>query len=322
MSRRVTAAWKTGAALAFSAAAFLSPARADATAPKPGASFSWLLGAQGDPPFADVIDLDLYDASAAEIAALKAKGAYLVCYVNVGAFEDWRPDKASFPAEVIGREYEGWAGERWLDIRQIDALSPVLTRRFELCRDKGFDAVEPDNLDGFQTRTGFPLTRGDQIKFNRWIAGKAHGLGLGIGLKNVPDLLPELAASFDFALLEDCFDQGWCGEFAEFRASGKAVFAVEHTDNEIKLDAFCAKISPLGFSGLLKNRSLDRFEKRCPDQPAAAISPRSRAAASPRASACAFMPSRASASACFRWMSRPSPNASGPLLRRAKMDSL
>lgn len=263
MSRGLIMAGKMGIALAL-AAVLAPPALAETSAPKPGAPFSWLLGAPGEPPFAEVIDLDLFEASAEDVAALKAKGAYLVCYINVGAFEDWRPDKNAFPAAVIGKEYEGWAGERWLDIRRIAALAPVLTKRFELCRDKGFDAVEPDNLDGFQTSTGFPLTRGDQIKFNLWIAEKAHKLGLGIGIKNVPDLLPELAASFDFALLEDCFAQGWCGDFAAFRASGKAVFAVEYTENDIKMDAFCAKMTALGFAGLLKNRNLDRFERRCP----------------------------------------------------------
>ena len=260
----MTKAAKTGAVLALSMMPAW-PALCGQSAPIPGASFSWLMGAQGKPPIADVIDLDLFEASAADVAALKAKGAYLVCYINVGAFEDWRPDKGDFPAHVIGRRYEGWEGERWLDIRRIEALEPVLTQRFELCKEKGFDAVEPDNLDGFQARTGFALTRADQVRFNLWIAEKAHRLGLGIGIKNVPDLLPELAASFDFALLEDCFDQGWCADFAPFRASGKAVFAVEYTDNEIKMEAFCARMTALGFAGLLKNRNLDRFEKRCPD---------------------------------------------------------
>jgi hypothetical protein len=261
---RVTIARKTAAAFALAAAALVPAAFCEPKAPKPGASFSWLLGAQGDPTFADVVDLDLFDASAADVAALRAKGAYLVCYINVGAFEDWRPDKAEFPAKVIGKEYAGWAGERWLDIRQITSLDPILTSRFELCKEKGFDAVEPDNLDGFQARSGFPLTREDQVKFNSWIAEKAHTLGLGIGIKNVPDLLPELARSFDFALLEDCFAQSWCDDFAPFRALGKAVFAVEYTDNDIKMEAFCAKMASFGFTGLLKNRNLDRFEKRCP----------------------------------------------------------
>ena len=44
--------------------------------------------------------------------------------------------------------------ERWLDVRQIERLAPILTDRLELCRDKGFDAVEPDNLDGYDNETG------------------------------------------------------------------------------------------------------------------------------------------------------------------------
>jgi hypothetical protein len=252
------------ACLALAAAVAAQPALG-APAPKPGASFSWMLGAQGSTPFADVIDLDLFDASASDVAALKARGAYLVCYINVGAFEDWRPDTDTFPANVIGKEYDGWAGERWLDIRQISAIGPVLKRRFRMCKDKGFDAIEPDNLDGYEARSGFPLTRADQIRFNQWIAAEARALGLGIGLKNVPDQLPELAASFDWALLEDCFDQGWCADYAGFRASGKAVFAVEYTDSGVNFGAFCGQMKTLGFTGLLKNRNLDEFEQRCPD---------------------------------------------------------
>ncbi len=232
--------------------------------PEPGASFSWVLSEAAAPPMADVIDLDLFDTDAKTIALLKSRGAHLVCYINVGAYEDWRPDIGDFPREVIGKAYEGWAGERWLDIRQVDALAPVLRARFDLCKQKGFDAIEPDNLDGFEQQSGFPLTRGDQLRFNRWIAVEAHQRGLSIGLKNVPGLLPDLSMHYDWVLLEDCFDQGWCADFAPFRAMGKAVFAVEYTDSGIKFEEFCEKMAGLGFTGLLKNRDLDPFEKRCP----------------------------------------------------------
>jgi hypothetical protein len=58
---------------------------------------------------------------------------------------------------VIGDPYEGWPGERWLDIRRIDLLAPLIGQRLELCRIKGFDAVEPDNIDGYTNDTGFSL---------------------------------------------------------------------------------------------------------------------------------------------------------------------
>jgi hypothetical protein len=42
----------------------------------------------------------------------------------VGSWEDWRPDKDQFPPEVLGNDYDGWQGEKWLDIREIDKLAP------------------------------------------------------------------------------------------------------------------------------------------------------------------------------------------------------
>ncbi len=37
-----------------------------------------------------------------------------------------RPGADQFPAEIIGNEYEGWPGEKWLDIRPIDMLALIL----------------------------------------------------------------------------------------------------------------------------------------------------------------------------------------------------
>ncbi len=69
-------------------------------------------------------------------------------------------------------------------------LAPLMRARLDLCQAKGFDAVEPDNIDGYQVDggTGFPLTAGDQLRYNRWIAAEAHCRGLSIGLKNDSDM--------------------------------------------------------------------------------------------------------------------------------------
>jgi len=54
-----------------------------------------------------------------------------------------RPDAGAFPDAVKG-DSNGWSGERWLDIRRLDVLGPIMQRRLDLCKQKGFDAVEPD----------------------------------------------------------------------------------------------------------------------------------------------------------------------------------
>ena len=69
-----------------------------------------------------------------------------------------RPDAGAFPDAVKG-DSNGWSGERWLDIRRLDVLGPIMQRRLDLCKQKGFDAVEPDNVDGYTNSTGLPRPR-------------------------------------------------------------------------------------------------------------------------------------------------------------------
>ena len=240
-------------------------ARAEIWVPAPGTTFQWILqDYEGAIPAAEAVDVDLFDTAKARVAALKAAGKKPICYVSAGTWENWRPDKDQFPRLVIGKPLDNWPGERWLDIRNTTALGPVLLARLDLCRAKGFVAVEPDNLDGWQNDTGFPITRADQIRFLKWLANMAHQKGLSIGLKNVPELQPAVIDKFDWALTEDCFKQRWCADSAPFIAAGKAVFAVEYTDNNIDFAKFCAQAKNLGLSPLLKRRSLRAWSMSCP----------------------------------------------------------
>jgi hypothetical protein len=211
----------------------------------------------------DVYDLDLFETDAAEIAQLRADGKHAICYLSAGTWEEWRDDTGDVPPAVIGNAYDGWEGERWLDIRQIDALAPVMLARLDLCAAKGFSAIEPDNIDGYTNDTGFPLTYDDQLAFNRWLAVVAHEHGLSIGLKNDDEQVADLVDHFDWALTEGCFDQGWCKEMALFIDAGKAVFAAEYTDTGITLDDFCADARAMRFSATLKDRGLDQALEAC-----------------------------------------------------------
>jgi hypothetical protein len=208
-------------------------------------------------------DIDLFDNEASVVAALHRQGRSVVCYVSVGSWEDWRPDADRFPASVIGEAYAGWPGEKWLDIRQIDLLAPIIRARFDACRAKGFDGIEPDNIDGYANDTGFPLTFQDQLNYNLWLAKEAHGRGLSIGLKNDPDQVTDLLPYYDWALTESCFAEGWCNQVAPFVAAGKAVFAAEYTDTGITLEEFCPQAAALNFNVILKHRDLDAYREAC-----------------------------------------------------------
>ncbi len=233
--------------------------------PAVGTTWQWQLDGPIDTSFdVQMYDVDLFEAGADTLAELQGDGRMVVCYISAGSWEEWRPDADDFPDEVLGNDYDGWPGERWLDIRRIDLLAPIMRARLDLCREKGFVGVEPDNVDGYTNDTGFPLTYDDQLAYNRWFADEAHARGLSIGLKNDDEQVADLLDYFDWALTEDCFDQGWCAAMSPFIAAGKPVFAAEYTDTGATLDEFCPQAGALQFSAILKRRSLGAWRMGCP----------------------------------------------------------
>ena len=236
---------------------------ADVWQPQPGTSWQWQLeGLPVDLSLdVEMYDIDLFDNDPGVVDALHARGIKVVCYVSVGSWEDWRPDADAFPNEVIGTALADWEGEKWLDIRRLDVLGPIMEARLDLCASKGFDAVEPDNVDGYLNETGFPLTYQDQVTYNVWLAEMAHDRGLSIGLKNDLGQVPDLLGHFDWALNEECFEFEDCAALSPFIESGKAVFNVEYG---LDTGEFCNEARALKFSSMKKNLSLDAYREPCP----------------------------------------------------------
>ncbi|UCC65762.1 MAG: endo alpha-1,4 polygalactosaminidase [Anaerolineae bacterium] len=237
--------------------------------PPVGASWQWqLTDLPVDDSFdVDVYDVDGFDVDAGTVAALHARGRKVICYLSAGSWEEWRPDADLFPEVVLGNDYQGWPGERWLDIRRIDLLAPIVRARLDRCRAAGFDGVEPDNIDGYANDTGFALTYEDQLRYNRWLADEAHARGLSIGLKNDEEQVADLLPHYDWALTEDCFADGRCEEMAPFVEAGVAVFAAEYTDRVTVaefVEQVCPQAEALGFSAILKRRDLDAWRRDCP----------------------------------------------------------
>ncbi|MEU3777483.1 endo alpha-1,4 polygalactosaminidase [Streptomyces sp. NPDC032472] len=228
--------------------------------PRPGTGWQWQLSGRLDTSVkAPVYDVDGFTTSKDQVAELKRAGRRTICYVSTGAWEEFRPDADAFPKELLGRG-NGWEGERWLDIRRTAELEPLMAVRFDMCRDKGFDAVEPDNMDGYRNETGFPLTAEDQLRYNRLIARLAHERGLSVGLKNDLDQIPELVGDFDFAVNEQCAQYEECEELTPFIAADKAVFHVEY---ELPPSRFCAQSRRLKLSSMQKKYELGAWRRTC-----------------------------------------------------------
>lgn len=218
------------------------------------AAWQWQLQGRLDPGLpAAVYDVDGFETSRAQVRDLHRRGKRVVCYLDVGSWESYRPDRGEFPVAVRGRRYEGFPDERWLDVSRFGLFRRPLEGRIAMCARKGFDAVEPDNLAGFENDTGFDLTAADQLRFNRWIAAQAHRRGMAVALKNDPTQVGQLLGQFDFAIVEECFQYDECGRFEPFVEAGKAVFEAEY---ELPTADFCPAAEALGFSAIRKSYDL------------------------------------------------------------------
>ncbi len=229
--------------------------------PAPGTSWQWQLTGDIDTSFdVDMYDIDLFDAPQAVIDELHSNGRIVICYFSAGSWEEWRDDAGDFPESLIGNPLEGWPDERWLDIRQIDLLAPVMAARLDLAVTKQCDGVEPDNVTAYNNNTGFPITAQDQLDYNIWLAEQAHLRSLSIGLKNDLEQIPELVDYFDWALNEECYQYEECDLLLPFVQAGKAVFGVEYEGDDAE---FCPYFNQLNFDWLKKRWDLDAWRIGC-----------------------------------------------------------
>jgi hypothetical protein len=230
---------------------------------KPAAGLRWQIqytGTLNTSYNVDVYNIDLYDRTAADINMLHAQGKKVVCYFSGGSYENWRPDASKFPAAVLGKNLDGWPGERWLDVRNLNALGPIMTARLDLAKSKGCDGVDPDNMDGYIQDSGFAISASHQIAYNKFIAAEAHKRGLAVGLKNDVDQVVALQPYFDFAVNEECYKYNECSTLKPFIAANKPVFHIEY---DKATTTFCPSVNALGFSSIRKNLNLDSYVQFC-----------------------------------------------------------
>ena len=93
---------------------------------RPGVEVTWQWQLTGTPNTSydvEIYDLDLFETEQDVIDGLHADGRRVLCYFSAGSSEDWRPDYDRFTRADKGYRLDGWAGERWLDIRSENVLA-------------------------------------------------------------------------------------------------------------------------------------------------------------------------------------------------------
>jgi hypothetical protein len=220
----------------------------------PPQQLTWYWQLSGTPKLEPVmaIDIDGFNNGASEVAALHAAGQRAICYIDVGTAENWRPDYGRFPPSVLGTG-NGWPGETWLNVADLATLEPIMTARFAMCQAAGYDAVEPDNMDGYENSTGFAITAAQQATYDEWVAEEVHSLGMAVFEKNDPDQASTLEPYFDGVIDEQCNEYGGCSAYGPYLSAGKPVLNAEYTGGT----SFCAADNAAGIMGALYSVNLD-----------------------------------------------------------------
>lgn len=259
--------WRAASvALALGAAL---PALADPAALPKGALADYQLGGGYPPPAGvTVVVRDSTDQP--------APGVFNICYVNgfqTQPGDDW-PAALLVPGpDGAPLADPGWPDEFLLELStpenrsaNLDRLLPTL----RACADKGFDAVEFDNLDSY-TRSEGRLDLEDAVAFATELTKAAAALGLPAGQKNTSQLGrrgPD-EIGFAFAVAEECHRWDECAAYTGVYGRDQ-VLGIEYADDlRGSFDDACADPDRPG-SLVLRDRMLsepgsaDYVFKSCP----------------------------------------------------------
>ncbi|KAF1851494.1 glycoside hydrolase family 114 protein [Cucurbitaria berberidis CBS 394.84] len=229
-------------------------------------------------PNVSIFDIDLFDTPTETIKQLHDLGKKVICYFSAGSYEEWRPDAGQFQPADLGKNLDGWPGEKWLKVGN-ENVRRIMKSRVEMAKEKGCDGVDPDNVDGYQNKNGLSLTQDDAIEYLSYLSSIARPLNLTLGLKNAGDIIPVVLPVVEFSVNEQCVEYGECDTFQPFIEDGKPVFNIEypkgagegeaqtHGLKDDVMEKFCERsggaAASAGFSTVLKQMELGGWVEYC-----------------------------------------------------------
>lgn len=259
--------------LMLSALTFAGPAKAA----EPASTWDIILQIEGlptPPPKMDYLEIDGFDSTKEQVTQIKAQNTKAICYISAGTAEDFRPDFAAFKAipNTTGKGFPGFEGDYFLNTNHWRDFFPVMKKRIQMCRDKGFDYVDFDVIDSYDVdpeETGFELSEDVQIDYIMALTKAAKEASLKTVQKNAPDLAKRLEPHFDAMVTEECVRLEFCEETAPYRAAGKPVFNVEYPeswgDKPFDRGHVCAASKEAGVITIFSALALDGpAAERCP----------------------------------------------------------
>jgi hypothetical protein len=262
------AAFQAVAALALVSSAYVSHAGAQAQIEPLPASGGWdyqLYGRYQSDPRVSIVSSNAGIRADPTLAVAQDvpidPSLYNICYLN--AFQTQPEDNQFWAGPNYAHlilmngtepvEDERWPGEYLFDISTPEKRAELIglqMRWLTWCRDAGFKAVEPDNIDSYE-RSYELLTLDNAFEFMKEWAAAAHALGLAVAQKNSAEWaiaeegVQPLAATvgFDFALVEECQLTGECAPLITYYGPQRVLeveywYDVQDTSSGVTVEAF------------------------------------------------------------------------------------
>ncbi|CVK85367.1 related to endo alpha-1,4 polygalactosaminidase precusor [Fusarium proliferatum] len=267
-------------AKAFTPHGFTTPKRKELWQPEVGTPWQIILsevikvpkaGVSSMTPDVPIWDMDLFENSKSTITAMQKGGKKVICYFSAGSWENWRKDKDSFPKKDLGKVMDDWPDERWVNISSV-AVRAIMAQRIKLAAEKGCDAIDPDNMDGYQNDNGLGLTEEDTISYVKFLSAEAAKYNMVMGMKNGGDVTEEVLPYVAFCINESCIQYSECDLYQPYIDAGKPVFNIEYPKGAPKVKAKDKKkiCSTSGaaegsddFSKVIKKMNLDKWVLYC-----------------------------------------------------------
>lgn len=222
-------------------------------------------------PDVSIYDIDLFTNSEATISSLRNLGKRVICYFSAGSYEPDRPDSSDFKSSDKGKELDGWPGEYWLNLSSSNVRN-IMKKRLDVAVQKGCDAVDPDNMDGYDNDNGLGLTEDDSVDYVEFLSQEAQARNLSMGLKNAGAIIKRVLPLVHFSVNEQCHQYSECTTYTPFVDAGKPVFNIEYPDGAPKVSVssrnkYCSTSGDgegaTKFSTVIKKMDLDGWVEFC-----------------------------------------------------------
>jgi hypothetical protein len=192
--------------------------------------------------FVTGIECPAVDSGAAGSAsAIHTAHSNAICYVDVGTAENWRSDYSLFDPSDIGGPLSGWPGEYFINVNDwstpvpsgYETIAQIMTNRFALCKEEGFQAIEADNVDAYTDGNlgGFTISQTQEEGYVAELTSLAHQDGLYYFLKNEingDSFITDEVSKVDGEIDEQCWQYGECSALEPFIQAGKPIMNVEY----------------------------------------------------------------------------------------------